>query len=296
MKILLFGKDGQLGWELQRSLAPLGEVIALGKDNPGGDFTNPESIAQSVHLVMPDVIVNAAAYTAVDKAENEKELACLINMEAPAALAAAAKKYGAWLVHYSSDYVFNGSGEKPWIETDNMDPLNVYGITKRDGDEAIQASGCKHLIFRCSWIYAARGNNFIKTMIRLARERDNLKVVNDQTGTPTGADLIADITSHAIRTSQQRSDVAGLYHLTATGETTWYDYARFVLDNARQHGIELKVAPEAIIPVGTSDFPMSALRPHNSRLNTTKLQQTFGLSLPNWQIGVNRMIAEILEK
>lgn len=296
MKILLFGKGGQLGWELQRALAPLGEVVALGTDSPDlcGNFTNLDGIANTVRAVAPDVIVNAAAYTAVDKAESEPELAHIINALAPGVLAAEAHRRGAWLLHYSTDYVFDGSGHAPWRETDSTGPLGVYGTSKLEGEQAIVASGCQHLIFRTSWVYGARGNNFAKTMLRLAKERDRLTVIDDQTGAPTGADILADVSAHALRSALQRPDVSGLYHLVAGGETTWHAYASFVLDFARRAGIELKAAPEAVVPIPTSAFPTPAKRPHNSRLDTQKLQNTFALQLPHWQAGVARMLEEVL--
>ena len=298
MKILLFGKNGQVGWELQRSLAPLGELVALGTDSQDlcGDLTNLEGIAQTVRAVAPDIIVNAAAYTAVDKAESEPEWARTINALAPGVLAHEAKRSGAWLIHYSTDYVFDGSGDTAWLETDPTGPLSVYGKTKLEGEGAIRAAGCQHLIFRTSWVYAARGGNFAKTMLRLAQERDSLSVINDQAGAPTGADLLADVTAHAIRAALQRPDVSGLYHLVARGETTWHGYASFIIDFARQFGIEIKVVPEAIQPVPTSAFPTAAKRPLNSRMNARKLQNTFGLDLPHWQTGVARMLTEFLEK
>lgn len=300
MKILLFGKDGQVGWELQRSLAPLGELVALDADSQElcGDFNRLDGIAQTVRAVAPDVIVNAAAYTAVDKAESEPEQVRVINALAPATLARESRKLGAWLVHYSTDYVFDGSGSKPWLETDATGPLSVYGSTKLEGEEAVLASGCHHLIFRTSWVFAARGGNFAKTMLRLAQERECLTVINDQIGAPTGADLLADVTAHAIRTALQRQEqeISGLYHLVAAGEISWYGYACFVLNLARQAAVRLKVAPESILPVPTSAFPLPAQRPGNSRLDTHKLRSTFDLTLPLWQAGVARMLTETLEK
>ncbi len=298
MKILLFGKGGQVGWELQRSLAPLGELVAVDFESHElcGDFSKLDGLAQTIRSVAPDVIVNAAAHTAVDKAESEPDLVRTINALAPGVLAKEANKINAWLVHYSTDYVFDGSGEKAWVESDRTDPLNIYGATKLEGEQLIQQSGCKHLIFRTSWVYGARGGNFAKTMLKLAQERDNLKVINDQIGAPTGADLLADITAHAIQKSLQDPALSGLYHLVASGETSWYGYASYVLDFAQQAGVTLKVAPQGIVPVPTSAFQTPAKRPHNSRLNTEKLQKTFGLNLPNWQAGVNRMLAEILDK
>jgi dTDP-4-dehydrorhamnose reductase len=296
MQILLFGKSGQVGWELQRSLAPLGELIALDVDSRQqcGDFTRLDDIAHTVRAIAPDVIVNAAAYTAVDKAESEPELVRTINALAPGILAREARKLGSWLIHYSTDYVFDGSGSKPWVENDSTGPLSVYGSTKLEGEEAIHASGCHHLIFRTSWVYAARGGNFTRTMLRLAQERERLTVVDDQIGAPTGADLLADVTSHAIRTALQQPELSGLYHLVAGGEISWHGYAWFVLNLARQAGIELKVAAENVIPVPTSAFPLPARRPLNSRLNASKLQTTFNVHLPLWQDGVARMLTEIL--
>ena len=298
MKILLFGKNGQVGWELQRSLAPLGELVAVDSTSKElcGDFTDLQGIARTVRAVAPDVIVNAAAHTAVDKAESESELARSINALAPGVLAQEAVRTNAWLVHYSTDYVFNGGGEKPWLESDATAPLNVYGATKLEGEQLILQSGCRHLIFRTSWVYGARGGNFAKTMLKLARERDSLSVIDDQVGAPTGADLLADITAHAIRTARQRADVSGLYHLVAGGETSWHGYAGFVIDFARRAGIPLKVASEDIKAVPSSAFPTPAKRPHNSRMDTAKLRRAFDLYLPEWQIGVERMLSEVLEK
>ena len=297
MKILLFGKNGQVGWELQRSLAPLGELIALDADSREmcGDFTDLDGLIRTVRAVAPDVIVNAAAHTAVDKAEGEPELVRAINALAPAALAQEAKRCNAWLIHYSTDYVFDGSGEQPWRETDATAPLSVYGATKLEGEQLIRQAACRHLIFRTSWVYGARGGNFAKTMLRLAQERDSLTVINDQIGAPTGADLLADVTAHAIRAAWQQPELSGLYHLVAAGETSWHGYASFVLDYARRAGLALKVAPDAIQPVPSSAFPLPARRPLNSRLDTAKLQSAFGLALPVWQNGVVRMLTEILE-
>lgn len=297
MKILLLGKNGQVGWELQRSLAPLGEVIALDHDGaPGlsGDFAHPESLAATVRDVAPDLIVNAAAHTAVDKAESEPELARAINALAPGVLAREAAALGALLVHYSTDYVFDGSGDTPWTEDAPTGPLSVYGATKLEGEQLIRDSGCRHLIFRTSWVYAARGGNFAKTMLKLAAERDALTIIDDQHGAPTGAELLADVTAHAARMTLANPALAGTYHLAAAGETTWHGYARHVIEFARAKGQPVKVAPDAIRPVPTSAFPTPAKRPANSRLDTRKLQQAFGLVLPAWQSGVERMLTEIL--
>lgn len=294
MKILLFGKGGQVGWELQRSLAPLGELVALDFDSAElyGDFTRPEALAETVRAVRPDVIVNAAAHTAVDKAESEPELARTINATAPGVLAREATTLGAWLVHYSTDYVFDGSGSQPWKETDTPAPLNVYGHTKLEGERLIAQHCAQHLILRTSWVYAARGGNFAKTMLRLAKERDRLTVINDQFGAPTGAELLADVTAHALRHLLQQPTDAGLYHLAASGETTWHGYAQEVLAIARAAGVALKAETADAVP--TSAFVTPARRPHNSRLNTQKIQQTFGLKLPPWQQGVTRMLAEVI--
>lgn len=298
MKILLFGKNGQVGWELQRSLAPLGELVALDSSSREmcGDLADPAELARTVRKVAPDVIVNAAAYTAVDKAESEVELARTVNALAPGALAEEAMRAKSLLVHYSTDYVFDGSGDQPWLESDATAPLNVYGATKLEGEQLIQQSGCRHLILRTSWVYGARGGNFIKTMLKLARQRDSLNIIEDQIGAPTGADLLADVTAHAVRAAEHRPDVSGLYHLVAGGETSWHGYARFVIDFAARSGIDIKVARDAIKAVPSSAFPTPAKRPLNSRMDTTKLKQTFDLNLPDWQIGVARMLSEVLEK
>ncbi|NML29183.1 dTDP-4-dehydrorhamnose reductase [Zoogloea dura] len=297
MKILLFGKNGQVGWELQRSLAPLGELIALDHDGaPGlsGNFADPDSLVATVRSVAPDLIVNAAAHTAVDKAESEPDFARSLNALAPGVLAREAAARGALLVHYSTDYVFDGSGDAPRDEDAPTGPLSVYGRTKLEGEQLIRDSGCRHLIFRTSWVYAARGGNFARTMLKLAAERDALTIIDDQHGAPTGADLLADITAHAVRQTLAQPELGGLYHLVAGGETTWYDYARHVIEHARARGIPVKVAPEAIRPVPTSAFPTPAARPLNSRLSTGKLQRAFGLVPPPWQQGVDRMLDEIL--
>jgi dTDP-4-dehydrorhamnose reductase len=298
LKILLLGKNGQVGWELQRSLAPLGQVLALDRHSTDfcGDLSQPERLAQTVHDWRPDVIVNAAAHTAVDKAESEPDVARCLNATAPAALAQAAAAIGAWLVHYSTDYVFNGQGEQAWRESDATGPLSVYGQTKLEGEQAIVASGCKHLIFRTSWVYAARGGNFAKTMLRLAGERERLTVIDDQHGAPTGADLIADVTAHALVHAMidPAAGLSGIYHLVAAGETSWHGYASHVIAQARQIQPVLALKVTDIAPVPTSAFPTPAKRPLNSRLSTHKLQQAFGMVLPPWQQGVNRMLAEIL--
>ncbi|MDD0841028.1 dTDP-4-dehydrorhamnose reductase [Curvibacter sp. HBC61] len=294
--ILLFGKGGQVGWELQRALSLLGPVTAVDFDSTEhcGDFANLAGLADTIRAVRPQVIVNAAAHTAVDKAESEPDFARTLNALAPGVLAEEGARLGASLIHYSTDYVFDGSGDQPWTETDTPAPLSVYGATKLEGEQLIQRSGVRHLILRTSWVYAARGGNFAKTMLRLAGERDKLTVIDDQIGAPTGADLLADVTAHGIRALARQPELSGLYHAVAGGQTSWHGYASFVIEHARRAGVALKTAPDAIAPVPTSAFPTPAKRPHNSRLSTAKLQQALGLQLPHWQQGVARMLDEIL--
>ena len=299
MKILLLGRNGQVGWELQRSLAPLGELVALDVDSTPpltADFSRPDQLLQTVRTVAPDLIVNAAAYTAVDRCESEAELARTINAAAPAALARHARDSGTWLVHYSTDYVFDGSGEAPWVEDAAPGPLNAYGRTKLEGEQAIRDSGCRHLILRTSWVYAARGGNFARTMLRLAAQRDALDVVDDQWGAPTGAELLADITAHTLRAVQADASLGGTYHVAAAGQTSWHGYARHVIEFARAAGWPLRAGPEAVRPVPSSAFATAARRPLNSRLDTRKLRDVFGLALPDWQLGVERMLREIGER
>lgn len=296
MRLVLLGSNGQVGWELQRSLAPLGELIALDRHSTQacGDLSNLEGLKQSLIALQPDVIINAGAYTAVDKAETETDLAFLINAEAPRILAETAKTLGSLLIHYSTDYVFNGSGTQAWQENDSTGPLNTYGHSKLAGEQAIQASDCQHLIFRTSWVYAARGNNFAKTMLKLAQNREQLAVVADQWGAPTSAELIADLTAHALRQTLLHPENKGLYHLVASGETTWFDFAQKVLATAEQYGLTLKTPAANLQAIPTSAYPTPAQRPLNSRLDCDKLRTTFKLTLPNWQTGVDRMLAEIL--
>ena len=295
MKILLFGSNGQLGWELRRSLAPLGELIAPARSDAGGDLSNLDAIAAKIRHVAPDIIVNAAAYTAVDKAETEAALAHTINAAAPGVMADEARKLGAWLVHYSTDYVFDGSGAAPWRETSPTGPLSVYGRSKLAGEQYV-AAWEKHLILRTSWVYAARGQNFARTMLRLAQERDSLKVIADQIGAPTGAELLADVTAHALRTLQIKPELAGIYHAAAGGETSWHGYACHVIEFARSQGMAIKVKPDNIQSIPATDYPLPAARPYNSRLDTQKFRNAFGLALPDWQLGVERMLNEILSK
>lgn len=292
MKILLLGKNGQVGWELQRSLAPLGDLVAL--DRQEADLVHPDQLRETVRRLRPVVIVNAAAYTAVDRAESEPALAHAVNALAPGVMAEAAHEAGALLVHFSTDYVFDGSGEAPRAETAPTGPLSVYGQTKLEGEQGIRAASERHLILRTSWVHAARGGNFARTMLRLAQERDELKVIDDQIGAPTGADLIADVTAHAIGHALRDPACLGTYHLAAAGETSWHGYARFVLDAARELQPGLVVRAREVLPIASSAYPTAARRPLNSRLDTTRLRQTFGLTLPRWEMGVRRMLAEIL--
>lgn len=294
MKILLFGKNGQAGWELQRSLAPLGEVIALdrhGRRGLCGDLMDLDGLRATVRQVKPDCIVNGAAYTAVDRAETEGDAADLVNSEAPALMASEAASLGSLLVHYSTDYVFDGTGTAPWRETDTVCPLGRYGKSKARGERAIIESGCSYLILRASWVYGGRGNNFIRTMFALMAKRQEVKVVGDQVGAPTGAELLADVTAHALRRCVAEPELEGIYHLAPAGETSWHDYAVFVAAQARHNGISLQVEDVQAIP--TSEYPTPARRPLNSRLDTCKLRHAFGLYLPHWQDGVARVINEI---
>jgi len=298
MRVLLFGRNGQVGWELQRALAPLGELVALATDSPQwpADFRAPERLAETVRALRPGVIVNAAAYTAVDRAESEPELAHSVNAEAPGVLARAAAASGAWLVHYGTDYVFDGSGDTPRDEDAPTAPLSAYGRSKLAGEDAIRASGCRHLILRTSWVYAARGGNFLRTMLRLAAERDSLRVVADQHGAPTGAELLADLTAHALRVLRQRPELGGTYHAAAAGVTSWHEYAQHVIARARERGLPVRVAPDAITPQTSADYPTPARRPLNSRLDCTRLAAAFDLVLPPWQQGVDRAVDELADR
>jgi len=299
LKILLLGCNGQVGWELQRSLAVLGDVVALGSAPAAGDgglcgdLADLDGLARTVRQVGPDIIVNAAAYTAVDRAETEPERAHAINALAPGVLATEAQRLGAWLVHYSTDYVFDGSGSTPWKEDDRCAPLSVYGRTKRAGELAVAAC-TQHLILRTSWVYAARGGNFAKTMLRLAAERESLTVIDDQIGAPTSAEMLADVTAHAMRAAVARPELAGTYHCAADGQTSWRGYAQFVLTQAQEMGVLLKAGPDQVQATSTAQYPTPAQRPLNSRLDTGKLRSAFSLHLPLWQIGVQRMLQETL--
>jgi len=295
MKILLLGKHGQVGWELQRALAPLGMLVALdrhGADGLCGDVSRLDELAQTIRTVAPDIIVNAAAYTAVDQAESDMEQVRLINEQAVSVMARETSLLGALLVHYSTDYVFDGSGHTAWREDAPTRPLSVYGQSKLAGEQAILRSGCRYLIFRTSWVYAAKGHNFVKSMLRLATEREHMSVVNDQWGAPTGAELIADISAHAIRDALKLPEREGLYHLTASGETTWHAYAHVIIDHARKLGWPIKVTE--LSPMPTADYPTAAQRPLNSRLDTSRLSSVFGLAMPHWSTGVIRVLDELL--
>ncbi len=295
MKILLTGKQGQVGFELQRALAPVGKVYAV--DYAECDLADAAAIRALVRSCDPDLIVNPAAYTAVDKAESEPELAHAINAVAPGVLGEEAAKRGAWVVQYSTDYVFDGRKSGAYAEEDVTNPQNVYGRTKREGEIALQRSGARHLIVRTSWVVGAQGGNFAKTILRLAGERERLSVVADQYGAPTSAALLADVTAQLVRRQQREgSDTFpfGLYHLAAGGETTWCDYARFVVSEALAAGKPLTLSPDAIQAISSSEYPAPATRPANSRLDTSKLRRTFGVALPDWQHGVRHILQQIL--
>ena len=319
MRIVLLGPQGQVGWELQRALAPLGKVVALGREGVltplggngsattatadvaaqlCGDLSNPDALRRSIEQLQPQAIVNAAAYTAVDKAEAEQDRALAINATAVGALAQAARDCGAWLVHYSTDYVFDGSGSTPWRESDATNPVNAYGASKLAGEQAITATLDRHLILRCSWVFETWGQNFLKSILRAAQQRDSLRVVADQWGAPTRAALIADVTAHALRTltqadAAQARALAGLYHLSPRGETHWQAYAQRIVEQAARHGMPIKARAHAIEAIASADYPTAAKRPHNSRMDASRLQQAFGLELPPWEHGVDAVVAEL---
>ncbi len=296
MNILLLGREGQVGWELERALAPLGDITACGRADC--DLADGGALRALVRGSRPDVIVNAAAYTAVDRAEGERELAWAVNAVAVRVLATEAARLGAWLVHYSTDYVFDGTKAGAYHEEDATAPLNVYGASKLAGEETIGEAGCRHLVFRTSWVYAARGDNFARTMLRLARERDSLRVVGDQFGAPTSAELIADVTAHCLRDAARPDgdSLLGLYHLAAAGETSWHGYAQFVLQQAAAAGAALRCAPGEVRAITTAEYPTPARRPAHSRLDTGKLRRAFGLTLPDWTWHARRTLTEILTR
>ncbi len=289
MKILMFGGSGQVGRELQRSLAPLGTLLVSGQGGlPRADLTDFARLENLITTLKPDVIVNAAAYTAVDKAETEREMAQKINADAPGVLARAAKKISAPLVHYSTDYVFAGTGTVPHLEDDPAHPLNHYGATKLAGEKAISSAKGVHLIFRTSWVYAPQGKNFPNSMLRLATERDVLKVVNDQHGAPSAAAFLADNTRLAVQHLQQNAEVSGLYHLVPAGETTWFGLAQYLLHEAHASGL-LNYLPK-LRAISSAEFPQAAMRPLNSRLNTEKFRRIFGATFPDWKVGINSFL------
>ena len=295
MKILLTGKHGQLGFELQRALAPVGQVIALGRQEC--DLADGEALRQQVRSLKPDLIVNPAAYTAVDRAESEPDLATAINALAPGILGEEAARLGAWVIHYSTDYVFDGDKPTAYRETDPTNPQSVYGRTKRDGELALQQSGARHLIFRTSWVFGAHGNNFAKTMLRLAGERESLSIVADQYGAPTSVALLADVTAQLVGRVRREGTADfpfGLYHLAAGWGTTWHEYACSVIAQALQAGKPLKTSLQNIRPIATAAYPLPAKRPANSRLDTTLFRKTFNLELPDWQSGLHHVLEQIL--
>lgn len=297
MRILLFGANGQVGHELRRSLEPLGEVVATtrsgvldnGMQCEVADFDVPDALPALIERIAPDVVVNAAAYTAVDRAESDREAAFRANAEAPQRIAEACAARDALLVHYSTDYVFDGSGTRPYREDDATAPLGVYGESKLAGEHAVTASGARHLIFRTAWVYAAHGKNFMRTMLRLAAERDELRVVADQIGTPTPAALIADVTAMALARPFARS---GLWHLTATGETTWHGFTEAIVAAAHARGL-IAAAPR-VVPIATADYPTPAKRPGYSRLDTTRIESDLAPDLPEWDEGLSRTLDELI--
>lgn len=294
MKILLFGHTGQIGWALQRALAPLGEVVSCGRKDV--DFSQPAALKKFLEAQDCDIIVNAVAYTAVDQAESDADLARTVNQDSVAILARHAARMSIWLVHYSTDYVFDGTAPRPYVETDAPHPLSVYGQTKWLAELLIADAGCRYLIIRTSWIHSARGTNFVKTILKLASENQELRVTDDQFGAPTSADLVADVTAHALHQVLRDSQSAsGIYHLAASGEVSWYEYARWLIKQASTLGFPLATTPDRVIPVTMTDFLRPARRPANCRLDTTKLVQQFAIQMPHWTDGAFRTMQEIAE-
>lgn len=291
MKILLLGKAGQIGQELRHALPALGEVVPLGHGDV--DLRDQDALLRALAAHRPDVIVNAAAYTAVDQAETDREAAGQVNAQAVAALAQYAKDASALLVHYSTDYVFDGDSDQPYTETDTPRPLNVYGATKLAGESAVLESGCDALVFRCSWVYAPHGRNFPTSILRLARTRDHLDVVADQIGAPTSASLIADVTAQAVARHRQQRLPAGIYHLAAGGATSWHAFARYLVSGAAARGAALALTPDRIRAIASKDYPAAAKRPHNSRLDTTRLSAALALPLPPWTQGADRFLDQL---
>ena len=292
VRVLILGANGQVGRALTRALAPLGEVVAL--DRSQADLAKPEELLAVLARHEPRVILNAAAYTAVDKAESEPELSHRVNAVAPGILAEYAAGSGVLLVHYSTDYVFDGSGVSPRDETAPTAPLSVYGATKLEGEARISSSGCSHLIFRTSWVFDARGQNFLRTMLRLAGERESLSVIDDQVGAPTAADWLAEVTVQAVRLALQRPSLTGFYHCVPAGESSWFRYAQYIFETARELGWSFKLPPEGLRAIATAEYPTAARRPLNSRLDTRKLQQAFGVHPPEWQAGVRAALSQIV--
>lgn len=281
MTILLFGANGQVGMELRRTLLPHGRVMAITRDQV--DLTDGDAIRDCIMSHEPQVIVNAAAYTAVDRAESEPELARAINEIAPRHMAECARSLGALLVHYSTDYVFGGVGNRPYEPQDATSPRNVYGVSKRDGEQAIVGSGCEHLIFRTSWVYSCSGHNFVKTMLKLAHERAELRVVADQVGAPTSAELIADVTALAIAGYRHQQLISGLYHLTAAGEVSWHGFANFIVEQAAQQGYPLRLETDKLQAISTAEYPTPASRPANSRMSCETLEAALKIRMPDWR-------------
>lgn len=297
MKILLLGKNGQVGWELQRSLAPLGEVISLDRNGLNqwcGDLSKPDQIYQTIVDIAPNVVVNASAYTAVDLAETEQDMANLINHVAVGKIAKACAQIKALLVHYSTDYVFDGEGTSKFNETDALKPLNVYGQTKALGEQSIQNAQCNYLIFRTSWVFAQKGKNFLITMLALSQQREELSIIDDQIGAPTSAELIADVSAHAIVQTLRDQTKIGIYHLVASGETSWFKYANYIFEQAKNLGVNLAI--QQVNPIPTAAYPTPAKRPHNSRLNNQKIQHAFQIYLPDWKAHVQRTVIEVFHK
>jgi dTDP-4-dehydrorhamnose reductase len=296
-RFFITGANGQLGFELQRALAPLGDVVACGRD--ACDLSSPDSIRAALRAAKPDVIFSAGAYTAVDKAESEPDLASAVNGEAPGILGEEAAKLGALVIHYSTDYVFDGTKPSAYREEDATNPLGVYGKTKLEGENTLAASGADHLIFRTSWVFGARGKNFIKTILRLAASRDELRIVADQFGAPTGAALLADTSTHIaaryLRDGRENFSF-GLYHLAAGGETSWHGFAQHIVAKAAAANSPLQATPDCILPIPAAEYPTPAARPANSHLDTSKFRTTFGLHLPDWTHGVDQVLDVLLEK
>jgi dTDP-4-dehydrorhamnose reductase len=291
MKVLLLGADGQVGSRLREQLGPVGELLALGRagqDGLCGDLTQADALRDTVRRVQPDVVVNAAAYTAVDRAETETALAFAINADGPAVLAQEAQRIGAWIVHFSTDYVFDGSGSRAWTEDDVPHPLNAYGRSKLAGEQAIAAACERHLVLRTSWVFDARGANFLRTILQRAAAQDSLAVVDDEVGAPTPAAWLASVVASVL--PRLSGEKAGIYHAVASGETSWNGYARYAIGCAQEAGLPLRATPDRVAGIPAGSLQRAAARPRNSRLSTHKLQSTFGLAPPPWQDGVRAAV------